>query len=228
MLRRTLTGVVAPLVQRNSLRSFASVDEEIKASEALFRPTKFKPPLDLFGPAGRYASGCWSAAAAQKKLDVVEKQLDELAKVFSAKPEFLLYLSDPTEVRHKRIEKVKEVFKKFKVDSILSRLFEMMAENGRLNVVPKMIVNYKKLMSAHKKETVVSVVTAGPLSSNDQKQLADSLRKKIGVDRKIIMNTKVNPEILGGMILEWDDAYRMDLSVSGSIKRLEKELLNSL
>lgn len=68
----------------------------------------------------------------------------------------------------------------------------MMAENGRMQVVPKMILNYKKLMSAHKKEANVSVVTAEPLTPNDQKQLADSLKKRIGVDRKIIMSLQVS------------------------------------
>ena len=52
--------------------------------------------------------------------------------------------------------------------------------------------------------------------------------KKIGADRNITMELKVEPEIIGGLIVEWDDAYRMDLLVASSIKRLEAELMSAL
>lgn len=51
---------------------------------------------------------------------------------------------------------------------------------------------------------------------------------RIGADRNISMETVIDPEIIGGLIVEWDDAYRMDLSVASSIKRLEAELMSAL
>ncbi len=41
------------------------------------------------------------------------------------------------------------------------------------------------------------------------------------------MEMKVEPELIGGLIVEWDDAYRMDFSVASSIKRLEAELMDA-
>ena len=130
-----------------------------------------------------------------------------------------------------------------------------MAENGRMGLVPKVIGSYKKLMSAHRKETVVSVtiaevrhvnVTLLTLFTGDNRRRTRTAarfakycipppfkseglcpEKKIGTDRSIAMEMEVDPELIGGLIVEWDDAYRMDLSVASSIKRLEAELLDA-
>jgi len=182
----------------------------------------------VYGTAGRYASACWSAAAEEKKLEKIETELEDIRKVVENKPEFLAMLADPTELRHKKIKNVRETFTKVGVDRLLTNLFVIMAENGRLNIIPKMIASYKKIMSAHRKETIVTVTTAKELGKPDQKQLLASLKKKIGDERNITMEMKVEPEIIGGLIVEWDDAYRMDLSVASSIKRLEAELMSAL
>ena len=42
----------------------------------------------------------------------------------------------------------------------MSDVVVIMAENGRMNIIPKMSTSYKKLMSAHRKETIVTVTTA--------------------------------------------------------------------
>jgi len=56
----------------------------------------------------------------------------------------------------------------------------------------------------------------------------ESLKKRVGRDKKIKLDLKVDPELIGGLVVEWDDAYRMDLSVATSIKRLEAEILSAV
>lgn len=99
----------------------------------------------------------------------------QIKKIFDEKPDFLHSLADPTELKHKKIKNVHNIFTEVGVDRILRNLFGkgpfgfavdsmfeavVMAENGRMAMIPKVITAYGKLMTAHRKETVVNVTTA--------------------------------------------------------------------
>jgi len=66
------------------------------------------------------------------------------------------------------------------------------------------------------------------LSEDEKRALLESLKRRVGSDKKIKLDMKVDPELIGGLVVEWDDAYRMDLSVVTSIKRLEAEILSAV
>lgn len=69
-----------------SLRSMATA----KTSEGLV-----KPQLAVFGIDGRYATALYSAAAKQNKLDVIEKDLNQLNSLVQKDAPFRELLSNP-------------------------------------------------------------------------------------------------------------------------------------
>jgi len=65
------------------------------------------------------------------------------------------------------------------------------------------------------------VTTALPLTPNEQDNIKQSLAAKIGQDAEI--NFKVNPSILGGLIIRVGDKV-VDGSVAGQLEGMRKSL----
>jgi F-type H+-transporting ATPase subunit O len=72
-----------------------------------------KAPIQVFGIEGRYAHAVFSAAARNKKLEAVEKELLEAKKVISSNSQLLSYLTNPIVKRDHKKETLQELLKSF-------------------------------------------------------------------------------------------------------------------
>ncbi len=81
----------------------------------------------------------------------------------------------------------------------------------------------KKLAQAFDfEQLVVDVVVSAPLSSVYEKKIADLISKALNV-RKVLMNVKVNPRLLGGFQLQIGSSL-IDASVNRKLRQLERIL----
>ncbi len=95
-------------------------------------------------------------------------------------------------------------------------LVKLLAENGRLNVLPELRGMYEQLVSEAEGSIDASVVSAQALDESQQKTLAESLSRKLG--REVKLECSVDESLLGGVIV-----HAGDLVIDGSLKgRLEK------
>lgn len=104
----------------------------------------------------------------------------------------------------------------------------MLADNGRLVEVEKVLVGFNSLMKAHRKEVSATVTTAEPLEGAQLASVKDSLKNFIKSDEKLLVDTAVDPAILGGLTVRVGDKY-VDLSIVkriNEIKRLLDQPLN--
>ncbi|KAI8055214.1 OSCP/delta subunit of ATPase [Syncephalis plumigaleata] len=164
-----------------------------------------QPPLVLHGIDGRYASALFTAAAKKNALDAVEGDLNRIKTIGIQS-----FLSNPT---------VDRVQKRQGVDSLLKK--GKYSENGRLAETTKIISAYQSLMMAHRGEVLAVVTSAKALEANTLRQLKDSLSKsELAAGKTLKMENKVNPAILGGLIVE-----TIDVSVSSKITKYNKMLL---
>lgn len=102
------------------------------------------------------------------------------------------------------------------LDSKASNLVKLLAENGRLSVVPALKEIFDSLNSESEGSIAASVVSAFELTDKQQTKLAASLTKKLGRDVKL--ECSVDESLLGGVVVRAGD-----LVIDGSLKgRLEK------
>ncbi len=95
-------------------------------------------------------------------------------------------------------------------------LVKLLAENGRLTVVPELRVMYEQSISEAAGSIDASVISALPLDDKQQATLAASLSKRLG--REVKLDCSVDESLLGGVIV-----HAGDLVIDGSLKgRLEK------
>lgn len=73
-------------------------------------------------------------------------------------------------------------------------------------------------MGAHRGELACEVTTAKPLDAAMQQELTAVLKSFVKSGQAIILTTKVDPTILGGMIVSIGDKY-VDMSTAAKINK---------
>lgn len=86
------------------------------------------------------------------------------------------------------------------------------------------IVNeFEKIYDYHNRTVVAKVTTAIPLTEDQKQRLSDTFAKKMKA-KKVIFNEIVEPEILGGVIIETENRV-IDGSVRFNLEKLKQQIL---
>lgn len=93
----------------------------------------------------------------------------------------------------------------------------LVAENGRLKKLRRMVNMFLAVMVAHRNEALCEVITAKPLDGGTRTALLDALNKFVKGGKKIQLTEKVDPSIIGGMIVGVEDKH-MDMSIARKIQ----------
>lgn len=184
-----------------------------------------KTPIPVFGIEGRYASALFSAASKQKQLDAVEKDLVALQQAYKSDPKLKEFLVNPSIKRALKADALKHVATKVNYSVSTSNLLQALAENGRLKKIDQVINMFKLVMAAHRGDVVCEVVSAKPLDSSQRSALESALKKFLKPNENIKLTAKVDPEIIGGIVVSIGDKY-VDLSVASKVKKY-KDLISA-
>ena len=98
---------------------------------------------------------------------------------------------------------------------------KLMAENGRLSVLPRVAELYAELEAEHKKTINVDVVSAYVLSKKQKIELSASLEKRLA--RKVNLNCSVDKTVITGMVISAGDLV-IDSTAKGQLMRLSNAL----
>ncbi len=138
-------------------------------------------------------------------------------------------METPVAGRNAKIEGINAILKNNKYNEITVNLFTVLAENGRLDQSSKVMAAFDQLLRAHRGEVTVTVTSAKELDAKSLKQLTSTIQKSSLVDKdaKVSVVTKVDPQILGGFIVEVGDKT-VDMSVSSKITKLNRLLTETI
>jgi len=203
--RTTQQGAVA-------VRSFAK-----KAAAA--SGESHQPILKVHGLAGRYANATYIAASKVGALDKVEAELLALQATAAKSPAFSAFLNNPMISRDlKAVEIAKMTSGKF--SDLTTNLLTTLAGNARLSELPKVAATYEKLMRAKRGEVDAMLITAEKISDAEAKAIADAVMKgRSAANQKIVLKTKVDPTILGGLQVQIGDEF-LDLSIKSQVEEI--------
>lgn len=100
-------------------------------------------------------------------------------------------------------------------------LIKVMAENGRLSVLPLVSELYLGLVAEFKQEVEAGVVSATELTKDQEANIIASLEKRLA--RKVKLNCSVDKSLIAGLVITAGDLV-IDGSVRGKIDRLADSL----
>jgi len=131
-------------------------------------------------------------------------------------------LGNPSLSAEQKADVVLSVFDA-QADEAGRNFINLLAENGRLSLLPEISVQFEHLKANLEKKVDVDLTTAFPLDDAQQEKLAKALSTKLG--REVKLTSQVDKSIIGGVVVRSDD-----LVIDGSVRaRLAKlaEAMNS-
>jgi len=102
-------------------------------------------------------------------------------------------------------------------------LVKLLAENGRLPVLPDIASAYDSLKAEVENRVEVTLTAASPVDDAQQAKIVDALKKRLGCDVSLIFELDEN--LIGGARLQAEDLV-IDGSVSSGLEKLATTLAN--
>ena len=156
------------------------------------------------------AKALFELAEEENISEVIKNELEEISHIISENSGIIPILDCPGIDVGERQAIISDCFKG--VHQYILNLLYILAEKCRIHLFFSLVSAYKKACGTEH----ITAVTAVPMTENEMKKLEIILQKKY--NKKIELENKVDPSILGGIILKFPDSLT-DASLK---RRLEK------
>lgn len=168
----------------------------------------------------RYARALLKCSVESEVEDQVYQEMQTLAESYIAVPELRRTIDNPMVGRDKKAEVLKAAAGG-NVSEITVRLIDLVLNEGRENMVQFIANSYITLYRQQKNIIRGRLTTAVAVSDAMEQKMRQMVEKR--TNGTVEFTTDVDPEILGGFILEYD-TYRMDTSVKSQLSNILKQL----
>ncbi|KAI5284256.1 ATP synthase F0 subcomplex subunit OSCP atp5 [Ascosphaera aggregata] len=225
------SGRIAGATAAAALPRFAVVPPLSRSYATPAEESRTKPPVPLFGIDGTYANALYTASAKSAALESVAAALSKLSRTFKTDPKLTTILSSPTLSAQDKSAIVRELARVAGGagrDGILQNFLTTLAENNRLGILEGVCDKFAVLMGAYRGEMELIITSAQELDPKALRRLETAIAKsELSQGKKLKVVSKINPDLLGGLIVEIGDRT-IDLSISSKIAKLNKALTDAM
>jgi F-type H+-transporting ATPase subunit delta len=166
-----------------------------------------------------YAKALFEAAEDSGRIDAVQRDLGEFADAVEASPELSAFLANPQVDPAAKVGVLGELSEGS--DELVHNFLRLIAAKGRAGQIPGIRDEFQALVDRAQGRVAVELTTAFELSDDEAASIVAQIEQSSG--RKVEATRKVDPELVGGMILQ-AGSLRVDASVRGRLERLRHEL----
>jgi len=169
----------------------------------------------------RYAQAVFRMAVEQKELNVWQADLRKVASII--RDEAFLALLENREVPFD--EKARMLSERLgEIHPMALKLVSMLVARGRLGMIEDISDEYQQMLDNYRGvegAQVAEVTTAIPLDDDDKLRLAQRITDMVG--RPVVLRAKVDPGVVGGIIIRVGDKL-IDGSIRSKLASLRREL----
>src|SRR6266849_1271719 len=173
--------------------------------------------------ARRYAGAMFEIGLKHNALDRTLDDVQEMARVFANRK--LSYLLREPKIPAQRKETAIRQALASKVLPSSLNLALLVVQRGLVEAMPNIARELEQLVLNYKNQAVAEVTTAAPLDEQLLNRVKQALERNTG--KSILMHTKVQPEILGGVIARVGDQV-IDGSIRHRLAALKQQLLTGV
>jgi F-type H+-transporting ATPase subunit delta len=170
------------------------------------------------GLAERYAAALFELADEQKALDQVAGDLRQLRAMISESAEFQRLIRSPVLSRAEQGRAINAIAEQAGFSQLTRNFIGLVAQNRRLFVVPAIIDAFLALLAERRGEVTAHVTAAQPLTDAQRTLVEEQLKRAVG--SKVAVEIKVDPSLLGGMVVKVGSRM-VDASLKSKLHRLE-------
>jgi len=170
--------------------------------------------------ASRYAKSLIDLSQEQNKLEKVMGDVQAFQKATEQR-DFFLLLKSPIVNPDKKGSILKEIFGG-KFDELSMAFINIVLRKGRESYLPEIAGEFMAQYRALKHVSTVKLTTASALSEDALNAIKAQLKGSSQTQANIEIETSVDPNIIGGFVIEFDDKL-YDASVAHKLSKLRKE-----
>lgn len=171
--------------------------------------------------AGRYATAVFELAKEGNDLKTLEADVDTLAGAISKSDDFSAMISSPIYTRDQQTAAISALAKKMSLSATVANTLALMAAKRRLFVLPQLVAGLRKLIAEEKGEVTADVTAAIVLTTEQQDELAKTLKASVGKEVKI--NLAVDETLIGGLIVKVGSKM-IDTSIAAKLANLQNAM----
>ena len=174
----------------------------------------------------RYAKSLLDYAIEQHAEDQVYKEMLMFRKSYNEIPEVKDVLGNPLLQDQQKVQLICQAAST-EASSVFRKFAELVVKNNRESCFVFMAYSYVNMYRKLKHISIGRLITAVPVADKEADRLEKWMEQKaveVGQATDVILDKKVDPNILGGFIFEIDD-YRLDASVASQFELIKKQFI---
>ncbi|MBR9847360.1 MAG: ATP synthase F1 subunit delta [Algicola sp.] len=166
----------------------------------------------------RYAKAVLSLAIDQKSEKTLNDDMKLIAKTISENADLDLALKNAIAKQDTKKEILNQVFTG--LNPLTSKLFDVLVDNNRINVVADVASEYNKLYDAHIGKEKATVTTAVPMTEDLEIKVMAKIKEL--TSKSVELENIVDENIIGGFILRVGD-IQYNASIASKLNKLKRE-----
>jgi F-type H+-transporting ATPase subunit delta len=171
--------------------------------------------------ARRYAEAAFEVAQRDGTVEMWRSELDAAGEI-AADDQVGRMLGNPAVGLETRIEMAESIFGKTVSKPVLN-LIGLMLRRGRIEQLPRVAAEYRRLDNARQGITLATATSAAPLSPDEVQALTARMEQLTG--GRVELDLRTDPSLLGGLVVRIGDRL-IDGSVRGRLERLRNQLVS--
>jgi F-type H+-transporting ATPase subunit delta len=166
-----------------------------------------------------YSRALFDVANEKDVLDDVHDQLEQFVEALDENRDLQVFFFSPYFSSQEKKDGIGKMISG--ADENFVRFLELLAERHRMPAIFRIRRDFDDLYAEERKLLPVTITSAIEL----EKDLVKDIRKRIEeqTDRKVELTTKVDPNVLGGLVLRVGNLI-MDGSIRARLERLRKQV----
>lgn len=166
-----------------------------------------------------YARSLFEVARDQGRLDQVAEQLGQVDDAFVASDDLRLFFYSPYFSSGEK----RDALPRLVVDGepALTNLLDLLVENHRLPVLPRLRRAFDDLWREERKLLAVTITSAVPLDEQAAQRIGDEIGRRTG--RQVELTSSVDPELIGGLTLRVGNQI-LDASIRNRLESLRRQV----
>lgn len=168
----------------------------------------------------RYAKSLMDLAIERNELDAVMKDMGIFIDATKNRDLYLL-LKSPIINADKKMSILNALFSS-KVGKTTMAFFDIIIRKGREMYLPEIAADFHNQYKDYNKISTVKIITASPMTGEALEEIKSRLLKSDITMDKVEIIQKVDPELIGGFVIEVGDK-RYDASIAHNLEILRKD-----
>jgi F-type H+-transporting ATPase subunit delta len=171
--------------------------------------------------ARRYAKALLDVASKEADVDQVGQELDAFVALLQQQPPLNRVLMSPAVPAPRKRAAVAELTKVAAVSPVVAKLLALLAEGDRLVLLNDLATAYRDMLMERQNVVRAEVTSASPLAAARSQAIEERLAAITG--KRVSMITKVDPEIVGGMVARVGSTV-YDASIATQLRKIRERL----